>query len=226
MQETKKISLAIPTIIVIIIFIILMSYMIYNKNYKYMSKELNRQEALELAQKVAQIDDLSCQVITKKNDKESTTNYKRKGNMVYIETEDNKEYINIETKKCTYIDEENKEAYEYTSDSVIESYNETIYTAIQFLNNNSFSYEFVGDNKINGIKCAEIKLNSDDINVDMFLDRKTGMIVKFIINYKENSDNQENNDVITYIYRYQIGSFGKNSINIPSLDEYTVMNME
>lgn len=220
MQKKKRIVLALPTVIIIIIFIITTSYIFYNRNYKYMNKPLDRKKALELAQKVLEVDDLSCQVITKKDDKDTVTNYKRKNNMIYIETEECKEYINMETKKCTYIDDENKEAYEYTSDSVIESYNETIYTAIQFLNDDNLSYKFMKDEKINGIKCAEIELSSKEIDVDLFIDRKTGMLAKFIIKYKED------NDIITYIYRYQIGSFGNKSITVPSLEGYEIMNME
>ena len=66
MQEKKRIVLALPTVIIIIIFIITTSYIFYNRNYKYMNKPLDRKKALELAQKVLEVDDLSCHVITKK----------------------------------------------------------------------------------------------------------------------------------------------------------------
>ena len=218
MQEKKKFILAVPTVIIIIIFIVAMSYLVYNKNFKPMTKE----EALSLAQKAVNIDNFSCQVVTKQGDLETINDYKRKGNMVYMEAEDYKEYLNIDTSECVYIDDENKEAYTYTSDSVLESYNEIIYIGIQSLEDESFTYSFNKYEKINGIKCAAINLSSDSINADLWLDRDTGMVAKFVITYK--AEGMEDS-ATTYIYRYQIGNVTDENVKVPDLSDYTLLEM-
>ena len=218
MQEKKKFILAVPTVIIIIIFIIAMSYMIYNKNFKPLDKE----EALSLARQAVNIDNFSCQIVTQQGDTETTTDYKRKGNMVYMQAEDYKEYLNIDTTECVYIDDENKEAYMYESDSVLENYNGMIYSGIQSLEDESFSYNFNKYEKVNGIDCAAINLTSDSIDADLWLDRDNGMVTKFVITYK--AEELEDSST-TYIYRYQIGNVTDDNVTIPDLTEYTVIEM-
>lgn len=218
MPEKKKFILAVPTVIIIIIFIVTMSYMVYQKNYKPLTKE----EAMHLAERAVTIDNLSCQIMAKQEDKESVVNYKRKGNIVYRESDNCEEYLNIETSECVYIDVENKEAYKYTSDSVIESYNEMIYIGIQSLRDESLIYKFVNYEKVNGINCAAVNLTGENTVMDLWLDRDTGMVTKFTITYK--ADGIEDSTT-TYIYRYQIGKVTDENITVPELSDYIVMDI-
>lgn len=218
MSEKKKFILAVPTVIIIIIFIVTMCFMIYNKNYKPLTKE----EAMHLAERAVTIDNLSCQIMAKQEEKESVVNYKRKGNMVYRESDGCEEYLNIETSECVYIDEENKEAYKYISDSVIESYNEMIYIGIQSLKDENVEYKFKNYEKVNGIDCAAINLSNENTVMDLWLDRENGMVTKFAITYKVEG---MEDSTTTYIYRYQIGKVTDENITVPDLSDYVVMDM-
>ena len=218
MQEKKKFVLAIPTVIIIIIFIIALGYLIYSKNFKPLSKE----KAIELAEMAVTEDNFSCQLVVEQDGEEIVTDYKRKGNVVYMKEVDYEEYLNIDTAECVYVDQENKEAYTYTSDSVLESYNTRLYAGIQNLENNDYSYTFNKYEKVNGIKCASITLDSDVKNINMWIDTKTGMVTKYVLTNKSEG---ENNNPITYVYRYQIGNVKDEDVKIPDLSDYTVLEM-
>lgn len=217
MQEKKKFILAVPTVIVIIIFIIGMSLIYYNKNYKPLSQE----EALNLAKRAVAIDNLSCQVVVKQNDNESTTDYKRNSSKVYIKADDYIELVDTKSNECTYIDEENKEVYKYVSDSVLESFNSIIYAGIQALQDSTMSYSFEKYEKINGIKCAAVKVKDKSTEITMWIDRDTGMLAKFEIVYKAD---EEEDSKTEYIYRYQIGSVTDDDLKLPSTEDYTLMD--
>lgn len=217
MQEKKKFILAVPTVIIIIIFIIALAYLIYSKNFKPLSKE----KAIELAEMAVTIDNFSCQLVIEQDGEEFVTDYKRKDNIVYMKEVDYEEYLNIDTSECVYIDRENKEAYTYTSDSVLESYNTRLYAGIQSLENGDYSYTFNEYEKVNGIKCASITLSNDSENIDMWIDTKAGMITKYVITNKS----EEDGNSATYIYRYQIGNVTDEDVKVPDLSEYTVLEM-
>ena len=94
MQEKKKFVLAVPTVIIIIIFIIALGYLIYSKNFKPLSKE----KAIELAEKSVTVDNFSCQLVIEQDGEEIVADYKRKDNMVYmkeIDYEEQEEISNI-----------------------------------------------------------------------------------------------------------------------------------
>lgn len=217
MQEKKKFILAVPTVIIIIIFIIALAYLIYSKNFKPLSKE----KAIELAEMAVTIDNFSCQLVIEQDGEEFVTDYKRKDNIVYMKELDYEEYLNIDTSECVYVDRENKEAYTYTSDSVLESYNTRLYAGIQSLENGDYSYTFNEYEKVNGIKCASITLSNDSENIDMWIDTKAGMITKYVITNKSEEDGNSS----TYIYRYQIGNVTDEDVKVPDLSEYTVLEM-
>ncbi len=217
MQEKKKFILAVPTVIIIIIFIIALAYLIYSKNFKPLSKE----KAIELAEMAVTIDNFSCQLVIEQDGEEFVTDYKRKDNIVYMKEVDYEEYLNIDTSECVYVDRENKEAYTYTSDSVLKSYNTRLYAGIQSLENGDYSYTFNEYEKVNGIKCASITLSNDSENIDMWIDTKAGMITKYVITNKS----EEDGNSATYIYRYQIGNVTDEDVKVPDLSEYTVLEM-
>ena len=218
MQEKKKFVLAVPTVIIIIIFIIALGYLIYSKNFKPLSKE----KAIELAEKSVTVDNFSCQLVIEQDGEEIVADYKRKENMVYMKEIDYEEYLNIDTAECVYVDRENKEAYAYTSDSVLESYNTRLYAGIKSLEDENYSYTFNKYEKVNGIKCASITLDSDLENINMWLDTKTGMVTKYVVTNKSEGGDKF---PITYIYRYQTGNVTDDDIKIPDLSDYTVLEM-
>ena len=199
MQEKKKFILAIPTIVVIIIFIIGMCLIYYNKNYK----PLSREDALNLAKRAVTIDNLSCQVVVKQTDSETTTDYKRLGSKICSKSNDYIELINLDNNESTYIDKENKEVYKYVSNSVLESYNSTIYIGVQVLQDNSMKYSFEKYEKFNGIKCAVVKVFDNSTEYTMWIDRDTGMLAKFKVLYR--ADEEED-------------------LKLPETDDYTLMD--
>jgi len=217
MEEKKKFILAVPTVIVIIVFIVGMSWIFYNKNYK----PLSREEAANLAKQTLNIDNLSCQVIVKQEDNEQTTDYKRKGSIIYIKSDEFIEIIDMDNDECSYIDEENKEVYQYESKSVLESYNGIIYAGVQALEDKEMSYSFEKYEKSNGIKCAKVKLQDKSTEITMWIDRDTGMIAKFEIVYKAD---EEEDSKTEYIYRYQIGSVKDEDVKMPNIEDYTVVD--
>ncbi len=219
MQEKKKFILAVPTVIIIIIFIISIFFIFYKKNIKDMTKD----EALVLAEKVLRIDNLSCEIIAKQGDTENATDYKRLGKLVYMKSDELEQYLDTEKEECIYVDTAEKEAYKYSSNAVIDSYNEMIYTGVSFLKDESLNYKFNKYEKVNGIDCASITLNNSTTNINMWLDKSSGMITKFSIKYLE-----EEGDETTYVYRYQIGKVKENEVKAPdlsSLEGYDILDM-
>ena len=208
MQEKKKFILAVPTVIIIIIFIISIFFIFYKKNIKDMTKD----EALVLAEKVLRIDNLSCEIIAKQGDTENATDYKRLGKLVYMKSDELEQYLDTEKEECIY-----------SSNAVIDSYNEMIYTGVSFLKDESLNYKFNKYEKVNGIDCASITLNNSTTNINMWLDKSSGMITKFSIKYLE-----EEGDETTYVYRYQIGKVKENEVKAPdlsSLEGYDILDM-
>lgn len=56
----------------------------------------------------------------------------------------------------------------------------------------------------------------------MWIDTKTGMVTKYVLTNKSEG---ENNNPITYVYRYQIGNVKDEDVKIPDLSDYTVLEM-
>lgn len=219
MQEKKKFILAVPTVIIIIIFIISMIFIFYKKNIKDMTKD----EALVLAEKVLRIDNLSCQIVAKQGETETTTNYKRFGKYIYMENDELKQYLDTDTSECVYVDTKEKEAYKYNSNAIIDNYNEMIYTGVSFLKDETLNYKFNKYEKVNGIECVSITLSNESTNVNIWFDKSSGMVAKFSIKYLE-----EEGEETTYVYRYQIGKVNEEEIKAPdlnTLEGYDILDM-
>ncbi len=219
MKEKKVFILAIPTIIVIIIFIVGMSFMIYNKNYK----PLDKNDALFLAKKALSIDNISCEVVTQ-SDQERIVDYKFKNNTLLVK---NNNYIEFtdgnNDNKCTYIDTSEKEMYEYNSGNSIDSFKSLLYSAVEILDNDEYEYEFLKYEKVNGIKSASFKLENDNSCISVWLDRDNGMPIKIV---REFDTNEGESTKITTIYRYQIGKVKDDDFKLPDTTGYNVMDME
>ena len=87
MKERKKFILAIPTILIIIVAIIGISLIYYNRNVKKMTRD----DIKLLSQKVATIDNISCEVITSNstdNNNQSVEDYKLKDGIMLSRADD------------------------------------------------------------------------------------------------------------------------------------------
>ena len=219
MKEKRTFILAIPTIIIIFVFIIGMGVMIYRKNYM----PLSREKAINLSTKVFSIDNISCEVVTQ-GEEEKIVDYKYKNNILscrydnYIEITDGND-----NNKCTYIDTNEKEVYIYHSSNNIESFKGLIYTVAEVLENNDYEYEFLKYETINGIKSASFKLKQDDSALTIWIDRENGMPIKIEGEY--NLQSPETNKITT-IYRYQIGAVKDEDIKNPDTEGYNVIEMD
>ena len=85
MKEKKKFVLVVPTVVIVLAIAgILMIF--YNRNLKDMSRE----DAKSLAQKVAIIENISCEIVTESNEIEQgqyVVDYKLKDNKMVYRTE-------------------------------------------------------------------------------------------------------------------------------------------
>lgn len=215
MEEKKKFILAIPTIVIIILFVIIMSFLVYRKNFKPLSK----QEALELAEKSLSIDNISCEVVTQ-DEGEHIVDYKFKDNKLVIINDNYFEYVDGDTSNCIYIDNSAKEVYKYSSVSEIDGFKSLIGVSVGLLDNNDYEYKFLKYEKLNGIKCAKIQLTNSDTKIVLWIDRDTGMTVKVVGDYtSQDSENAQ----ITNLYRYQIGKVKDDDLKIPDTTDYVVM---
>ncbi len=220
MKEKKKFILAIPTIIIIFIFIIGMGIMIYQKNYK----PLSREDAIFLSKKVLSIDNISCEVVTQ-GEEEKIVDYKFKNNILLTRYNTSIEITDgNENNKCTYIDTSEKEKYIYNSANNIDSFKSLIYTAVEVLENKDYEYEFLRYEKVNGIKSVSFKLKQVDSSITIWLDRKKGMPIKIEGEY--NLEDEENTTKITTIYRYQIGQVKDEDMEIPDTTGYNIIQMD
>ena len=215
-KEKKTFILAVPTIIVIIVFLIAMPIMIYQKNYK----PLSREDALSLSEKILSIDNISCEIITK-SEYERLIDYKFKDNVLYSKYNDSIELTNGNNENNSiYIDTKAKEKFIYISNNNIENFKGTLNAAIEILSNDDYEYNFIKYEKVNGIKAATVELEKDDSEFVISLDRETGMPIKIIGKY--NTKDEENTSTITTVYRYQIGQVKDDDLKLPDTEGYNV----
>ncbi|MBR3132498.1 MAG: hypothetical protein IKG42_00195 [Clostridia bacterium] len=216
--EKKTFILAVPTVIIIIVFLIAMPIMIYRKNFK----PLSRDESITLSKKILSIDNISCEIITKSED-EKVVDYKFKDNVLLSNYNDAIELT--EDDKCTYVDLKEKQVYNYNSKNNIDNFKSLLNSAIEILENDDYDYEFVKYEKINGIKVATVKLTKDDSEFIISIDRSTGMPVK--IDGEYNIKNEDKKGDITTIFRYQIGQVQDDDLKLPDTTEgFNINNMD
>ncbi len=219
MEQKKKFILAIPTIIIIIVTIVGISLIFYNRHFK----ELSREDAKLLAEKVTSINNISCEIVTEstmQGSSQSIVDYKLKDNKLITKNNDYLTYENDDINSKIQIDDTEKIAFtfkEYESD--IQIFKESLCSAVQLLKSEECEYKFIKYETMNGIKCAEIELTEANARFDIWLDRKNGMIVKF-----EGHDNIEGVGEVTMTryYRYQIGTVTDNDVSEPDLSGYTI----
>lgn len=221
MKEKKIFILAVPTIIIIVIAIIGISLIFYSRNFKKMSKE----DVKLLAQKVAKIENISCEVVTTTDKEEgiqSVEDYKLKNGVMISKVDDFVIYDNKETQTLMQIDDEEKLVYTYGQyNSEIDNFKTMLLTAESLLMNDKNEYVFKDLVTMNGIKCINFELKNNDTVFEIWMDKKTGMIVKMDTHYGT-GDSQMN---ISVVYRYQIDNVKDEDIVIPDTTGYKVINL-
>ena len=221
MKEKKVFILAIPTIIIIIIFIIGVSAIFYNRNFK----KLSREEAKSLASKVALLDNISCEIITEGGQDDgfrTVSDYKLKNGKLISKVDSFRIYDDSSTKYLVQIDDEEKTAYVYSEyKSEIDNFRTLICSAEKLLESNDLEYKFNEYTTVNGIKCANFTLSNQESKYNIWLDRSSGMPVKMECKYYQ-GEQENGNDIY---YRYQLNNVTDDVVVKPDLSGYTIIEL-
>lgn len=222
MNEKKTFILAVPTVIIIIIAIVGISLIFYNRNFK----KMNRDDVKALAQKVATIDNISCEIAiesSEENVKSSISDYKLKSGKLISKIDTFEIYDNKDEQSLIQIDRDSKEAYVYSEyDSQIDDFEAMLCTAEKLLESNDYEYIFKDYETVNGVKCVAFSLSNTNTTFDIWLDKSNGMIVKMVCNY---SAEGEKTISTTMLYRYKIGSVTDEEVQKPNLEGYTIIDL-
>lgn len=222
MNEKKTFILAVPTVIIIIIAIVGISLIFYNRNFK----KMNRDDVKTLAQKVATIDNISCEIAiesSEENVESSISDYKLKDGKLIGKIDTFEIYDNKDEQSLIQIDRDSKEAYVYSEyDSQIDDFEAMLCTAEKLLESNDYEYIFKDYETVNGVKCVAFSLSNTNTTFDIWLDKSNGMIVKMVCNY---SAEGEKTISTTMLYRYKIGSVTDEEVQKPNLEGYTIIDL-
>lgn len=142
MRDRNKGIFVIPSL-VIIVAIIGIVVIFYNRNIKKMSRE----DAKTLAQKVATINNISCEIITESNELtegQYAVDYKLKDNKMVTKTDYYTIYVDSDENSKIQIDDNEKIAYVYNyyNDEIM-AFKEMLCTARKMLDSDGYRYEFV-----------------------------------------------------------------------------------
>ncbi len=222
MNEKKTFILAVPTVIIIIIAVVGISLIFYNRNFK----KMNRDDVKTLAQKVATIDNISCEIAiesSEENVESSISDYKLKDGKLISKIDTFEIYDNKDEQSLIQIDNDSKEVYVYSEyDSQIDDFEAMLCTAEKLLESNDYEYLFKDYETVNGVKCVAFSLSNSNTTFDIWLDKSNGMIVKMVCNY---SAEGENSIITTMLYRYKIGSVTDEEVQKPNLEGYTIIDL-
>ena len=222
MNEKKTFILAVPTVIIIIIAIVGISLIFYNRNFK----KMNRDDVKTLAQKVATIDNISCEIAiesSEENVESSISDYKLKDGKLISKIDTFEIYDNKDEQSLIQIDRDSKEEYVYSEyDSQIDDFEAMLCTAEKLLESNDYEYIFKDYETVNGVKCVAFSLSNTNTTFDIWLDKSNGMIVKMVCNY---SAEGEKTISTTMLYRYKIGSVTDEEVQKPNLEGYTIIDL-
>lgn len=222
MNEKKTFILAVPTVIIIIIAIVGISLIFYNRNFK----KMNRDDVKALAQKVATIDNISCEIAiesSEENVESSISDYKLKDGKLISKIDTFEIYDNKDEQSLIQIDRDSKEAYVYSEyNSQIDDFEAMLCTAEKLLESNDYEYIFKDYETVNGVKCVAFSLSNTNTTFDIWLDKSNGMIVKMVCNY---SAEGEKTISTTMLYRYKIGSVTDEEVQKPNLEGYTIIDL-
>lgn len=219
MKDKKVFILAIPTIVIIVVVAIGMLLIFYNRNYKKMSRE----DAKILSQKVAVIDNISCELVTNAGGIESISDYKMKENKMVSKTDGFTTYDNKDEQRIVQLVDSEKRAYTYSNyKSEIDDFRAMLCSVAKSFEDERYNYQFQKYETINGVKCVNFILQNDEVEFKIWLDRSTGMIVKMICHDKSNSQNEMDS---TLYFRYQIGNVSDSQVQKPDLSGYEITEL-
>lgn len=221
MKERKKFILAIPTILIIIVVVIGISLIYYNRNVKKMTRD----DIKLLSQKVATVDNISCEVIASNstdNSNQSVEDYKLKDGIMISRADDFVIYDNKNEQTLMQIDDEEKLVYTYSEyNSEIDVFMKRLLTVESLLENEENDYIFKDYATMNGIKCVNFEIKNADTTFEIWLDKKTGMIVRMDTHYGEG----ESSVNVSVVYRYQINNVTDEDVVKPNTDNYSVIEL-
>lgn len=222
MKEKKTFILAIPTMIIIVVAVVGIFLIFYKRNVK----EMTREDVKNIAQKVAVIDNISCEIVTEGSERDnaqSVVDYKLKDRKMFSKTDFYTIYDDENDKTKIQMDENEKIAYIYKEyKSEITSFQEMICTVVKMLESPEYQYNFLRYETMNGIKCVVFNLENKDSKFNVWLDKSTGMIVKMECNY--HWEGEEDINTVMH-YRYQIGNVTDEDIAKPDLTGYSVVEL-
>lgn len=223
MNEKKNFILAVPTIIIIIVVIAGISTIFYNRNFKKMNKE----DVKTLAQKVATINNISCEIITESSEEnvsKTISDYKLNNNKMISNVDNFKVYDNKDEKTLIQIDDNEKQVYVYGEySSAIDDFESMLCSAEKLLESDEYEYNFKDYETVNGIKCVAFSLSNANTVFNIWLDKSNGMIVKMECNY---SSEESQSISTTLYYRYQLNNVTDEDVQKPNLDGYNVNQLQ
>lgn len=219
MKEKKVFILAVPTIIIIICVIAGIGLIFYNRNFKKMSKA----DAHALAEKVALINNISCEIITETPYGNTTADYKVKDDIVLSSTSGLGGTYRIydDGKNKLQIDDEGKEVYVYHDyQPEKDIFLTELCQVAKFLESENYTYTFIDYTKMNGYKVAHFTLEDPNNKYEVWLDKESGMILE--LDYSSKIDGE---DWAKRHYRFQIGTVTDDIVKKPNLDGYETYDL-
>ena len=222
MKEKKVFILAVPTIVIIGVFIIGVAAIFYNRNFK----KLSRDDAKALAGKVALIENISCEIVTESSENggfRTVSDYKLKDGKLISKVDNFRIYDDSSQKSLIQIDDDAKTAYVYSDyKSEIDNFKNLICSAEKLLESNDLEYAFKEYSTVNGVKCVNFTLSNKEVSYNIWLDRSSGMIVKMECRYFSTGGDDNVNNIY---YRYQLNNVTDDMVVKPSLDGYSVVEL-
>lgn len=219
MKEKKTFILAVPTLIIFVVVVVGICIIFYNRNFKEMTKD----DVKTLAQKVATINNISCEVLTESSEAEVTgtiSDYKLCNEKLVSNVDNFKMYDDKNEKLLLQIDDKQKVVYQYKEyNSAIDEFETMICSVAKLLETDEYQYEFKDYETVNGIKCVSFSLSNDNIVFDIWLDKASGMIVKMVCHYIGDGTNSIDT---TLNYRYQLNNVTEEDVKKPDLTGYTI----
>ena len=149
MKEKKTFILAVPTLIIFVVVVIGICIIFYNRNFKKMTKD----DVKTLAQKVATINNISCEVLTESSEVEiagTISDYKLCNNKLVSNVDNFKMYDDKNEKTLLQIDEKQKIVYQYKEyNSALDEFETMICSVAKLLESDEYQYEFKNYETVN-----------------------------------------------------------------------------
>ena len=209
------------TVIVLISIIaicaIILGIKVTNNNKNNESK-YSRYDIIKLIENAKNYNNYYCEY----NNLGENTIRKIKDNKMVVINDDRTVYIDYDSNKQTIIkNTENVAIVSSLDSSKLVSINKIYFQeGIDVLNDyDNYEYKFMKEEDINGFQCIKIKLTSQTINYDIWLDTKSGLVTKMICS-KTEEDNK-----ISIDYDLKLDIITDKDVETPKLNNYKVTEM-